>query len=65
MPGQPVTEEQKQKKRERERQKSIPVIAQTWWKKLLHKFFSWALNRFLYIEICDLLFVLLCVTLFA
>ena len=21
------------------------VIAHTWWKKLLHKFFPWALNR--------------------
>ena len=41
MPGQPITEEQKLKKREREieQQNSMPVIAQTWWKKSLHKFF--------------------------
>ena len=39
MPGRPMTEEQKRKKRERKReqQNSIPVIAQNWWKKLLHK----------------------------
>ena len=24
----------------------IPVIAKTWWKKLLHKFFSSALKQF-------------------
>ena len=42
MPGRPITEEQKRKKREREREQenSIPVIAQTWWNKLLHKFLS-------------------------
>ena len=47
MPGRPMPEEQKRKKRERERerQNGTPVIAQTWWKKLLHKFFSWTLNR--------------------
>ena len=47
MPRRPMTEEQKRKKRERERerQNGTPVIAQTWWKKLLHKFFSWTLNR--------------------
>ena len=45
MPGRPITEEQKRKKRERERerQNGTPIIAQTWWKKLLHKFFSWTL----------------------
>ena len=39
--------EQKQKKSKRERQRlnRIPVIAHTCWKKLLHKFFPWALNR--------------------
>lgn len=52
MPGRPMTEEQRRKKRERERQRqnSIPVIPQTWWNKLLHKFFSWTLNRLLYIR---------------
>ena len=42
--------EQKRKERERERQRQnrIPVIALTWWKKLLHKFFPWALNRLLF-----------------
>ena len=54
MPGRPMTEEQKRKKRERERerQNSIPVIAQTcnWWKMLLHKFFSWTLNRLLFLR---------------
>ena len=44
--------EQKQKERERERQQKknrIPVIAQTWWKMLLHKVFLWALNRLLFL----------------
>ena len=52
MPGRPMTEEQKRKKRERERerQKGTPVIAQTWWKKLLHKFVSWTLNRLLFLR---------------
>ena len=52
MPGRPMTEEQKRKKRERERegQNSTPVIAQSWWKKLLHKFFSWTLNRLLFLR---------------
>ena len=49
MPRRPMTEEQKRNKRERDwPQSSIPVIAQTWWKKLLHKFFSWTLNRLLF-----------------
>ena len=50
MPGRPMTEEQKRKKRERERerQNGTPLIAQTWWKKLLHKFFSWTLNLLLF-----------------
>ena len=26
------------------------IIAQTWWKKLLHKFFSWTLNRLLFLR---------------
>ena len=34
--------------REREQQNGTPVIAQTWWKKLLHKFFSWTLNHLLF-----------------
>ena len=50
MPGRPMTEEQKRKKRERERQNGTPVIAQSWWKKLLHKFFSWTLNRLLFLR---------------
>ena len=52
MPGRPMTDEQKRKKRERERQRQngTPVIAQTWWKKLLHKFFSWTLNRLLFLR---------------
>ena len=52
MPGRPVTEEQKRKKRERqqERQNGTPVIAYRWWKKLLHKFFSWTLNRLLFLR---------------
>ena len=52
MPGRPMTEEQKRKKRERERerQNGTPVIAQTWWKKFLHKFFSWTLNRLLFLQ---------------
>ena len=54
MPGRPMTEEQKQKKgekeRERERQNGISVIAQTCWKKLLHKFSSWTLNHLLFLR---------------
>ena len=52
MPGRPMTDEQKRKKRERERerQNGTPVITQTWWRKLLHKFFSWALNRLLFLR---------------
>ena len=52
MPGRPMTDEQKRKKRERERerQNSRPVIAQTWWNKLFHKFFSWTLNRLLFLR---------------
>ena len=52
MPRRPMTEEQKRKKRERERerQNSTPLIAQTWWKKLLHKFCSWTLNRLLFLR---------------
>ena len=34
--------------RERQRQNRISVIAHTLWKKLLHKFFPWALNRLLF-----------------
>ena len=26
------------------------VIAYSWWKKLLHKFFSWTLNRLLFLR---------------
>ena len=44
-----MTEEQKRKKRERERQNGTPVRAQTWLKKLLHKFFSWTINRSLFL----------------
>ena len=46
-----MTEEQKRKKRERERerQNGTPVIAEGWWKKLLHKFFSWTQNRLLFL----------------
>ena len=52
MPGRPMTEEQKRKKRkrERERQNGTPVIAKSWWKKLLHKLFSWTLNRLLFLR---------------
>ena len=52
MPGRHITEEQKRKEneRERERQNSILVIALSWWKKLLHKFFSWTLNRLLFLR---------------
>ena len=52
MPGRPVMEDQNRKERvrERERQNSIPVIAQTWWNKLLHKFLSWTLNRLLFLR---------------
>ena len=53
MPGRPMTEEPKPKKRERERerQNDTPVvIAYNWWKKLLHKFFSWTLNRLLFLR---------------
>ena len=52
MLGRPMTEEQKRKKRERERerQNGTPVIAQTWWKRLLHKLFSWTLNRLLFLR---------------
>ena len=52
MSGRPMTEEQKRKKRERERerQNGTSVIGQTWWKKLLHKFFSWILNRLLFLR---------------
>ena len=51
MPGRHMTEEQKREKREREREQlnGTPVITQTWWKKLLHKFFSWTLNRLLFL----------------
>ena len=28
----------------------IPVLPETWWKKLLHKFFPWALNRLLFLR---------------
>ena len=42
--------ETKESERERQRQNRIPVIARTWWKKLLHKFFSWALNRFIFTD---------------
>ena len=47
MPGRPMTEEQKRKKRERERerQNGTPVTV-----KLLHKFFSWTLNRLLFLR---------------
>ena len=40
----------KKRERERERQNGTPVIAQTWWKKLLQKFFSWTLNRLLFLR---------------
>ena len=52
MPGRPMTAEQERKKRERERerQNSIPILAQTWWKELLRKFFSWTLNRLLFLR---------------
>ena len=51
MPRRPMAEEQKRKKRERERerQNGTPVIAQTWWKKLLHKLFSWTPNRLFFL----------------
>ena len=38
------------RERERNRQNRIPVIAKTCcWKKLLHKLFSWALNRLFFL----------------
>ena len=47
-----MTEEQKRKRRERERerQNGTPVIALSWWKKLVHKFFSWTLSRLLFLR---------------
>ena len=47
-----MTEEQKRKKRERERerQNGTPVIAESWWKKLLHKLFFSTLNRLLFLR---------------
>ena len=41
--------ETKNRERERERPNGTPVIAQTWWKKLLHKFLSLTLNRLLFL----------------
>ena len=47
MPGGPITRtEKKESESEQQRQNRIPVIAKTWWKKLLHKFFSLALKQF-------------------
>ena len=49
MPGRPLTEEQKRKKRERTRTTKRYTSNNSWWKKLLHKFFSWTLNRLLFL----------------
>ena len=43
-----LKQKRKESERERQRQNRIPVIAHTCWKKLLHKFFPWALNRLLF-----------------
>ena len=55
IPGRPMTKEQKQKReRERDQERESPnstqVIAQFWWKNFLHKFFSWTLNRLLFLR---------------
>ena len=48
MPGEAITKTETKGERKRTTvTKQIPVIAQTWWKKLLH-FFGWALNRLLF-----------------
>ena len=55
------TEMRGERKRTKKRQNRIPVIAQTWWRKLLHKFFSWALNHLLeriLFEVCPFLVAL-------
>ena len=59
MPGRPMSDEQKRKKRkrERERQNGTPVIAKSWWKKFLHKFFSWTLNRLLFLRMSGCIFL--------
>ena len=44
------TEMKGERERERQRQNRIPVIAQSWWKKLLLKFFPWALNHLLFLR---------------
>ena len=50
MPGRQFDRRAETRERERERQNIIPVIiAQTWWKKLLHKLFSWTINRLLFL----------------
>ena len=52
MPGGPMsrTETKGLSEREWQRQNRIPVIAHTKWKKLIHKFFPWALNRLLFLR---------------
>ena len=49
MPGRPMTEEQKRKKRERERELTTKRYTSNSL-KLLHKFFSWTLNRLLFLR---------------
>ena len=50
MPGRPMTEEQKRKKREREGELTTKRYTSKSLKKLLHKFFSWTLNRLLFLR---------------
>ena len=45
-----IEQKRKESEREQQRQNGIPVIAHTWWKKLLKKFFPWALNCLLFLR---------------